>query len=264
MKSLSNLGKLEWLATLDKPGTSGNETGLNVGNLLKGTVLGASNSLGEVLLGDVALRDGLDDLDGLSGGRADGLSWAREVDGEETSVGVCGVDGRDVGAWCGSGGLGEKGETWGPLDGGLSAQKSSKDSDLWLVAGSSSERAGAWERNNVGVVGAGVSNTLLSSEVLGGWAGELAAGPDIAEELTHPFGDLSLASTVGDNGDVGLGVGRLGELSDAVLVKILGQWSLGGWVQWCAEAGVKCNTVNGIASDLGGVVVGAVLLDVDG
>lgn len=266
LQGLNNLSKLEWLATLDKPSTSRHEASLNVRDLLEGAELSTGNSLGEVLLGDRSLRDGLEDLDGLDGGIADSLSWAGEMDGQKTSIGVGGRDGGDVGAWGRGSGLSEEREPWGPLDGGLSAQKCGENSDLWLISGSRSERAGAWESDGEGVVGGWVGNALLSTIVLGGWGRDvdLWRGLDITEELSNPLGQLGLSGTVGDNGDVGLGVSRLGELGDRLVVEVLREWSGGGWVEWCTETGVECDRVDGVAGDLGGVVLGALLLQVDG
>lgn len=266
LQSLGNLLKLEWLATLDETSTSGDKSSTELLNLLERAVLGTGNSLGDVLLGNGAFRDRLDDLDGLSSGAANSLSWAREADGKETGVGVGGVDGRNAGAWGGCGGLCEEGESWGPLDGGLAAQKSSEDSHLWLVGGASSEGCGAWEGNNVGVGGAGVGNALLTAVVLGCWARKLNlwSSLDITEEFANPLGELSLSSSVGDNSDVGLGVSRLGELGDALLIQVLGEWGCGSWAQWCTETAVECDVVDRVGGDLGGVGCGSGLLEVDG
>lgn len=111
-----------------------------------------------------------------------------------------------------------------------------------------------------------MGNALLTTIVLGGWGRDvdLWRGLNITEELSNPLGQLCLSGTVGDNGDVGLGVSRLCEVGDGLVVEVLGEWGGGGWVEWCTETGMECDGVDGVAGDLGGVVLGALLLQVDG
>ena len=111
-----------------------------------------------------------------------------------------------------------------------------------------------------------MGNALLTSKVLGGWARDvdLWLGLNITEELSNPLGQLGLSGTVGDNGDVGLGVSGAGEIGNGLVVEVFSEWSGGSWHDRGTETGVECDAVDGVVGNLDGVFLRAVLLQVDG
>jgi len=220
--------------------------------------LGLSNGLGKVLLGNVASGNALDGLDGLLSNLANGRASTADLDGQETSIRVSVVGGEGLGAGVGVDSLGEKAETRRPLDGGGATEKADKDSGLRGVAAKGSTGEG----NDISVL-AGLGNTLLATEVLGGGSIELAlaGGRNILEEGLDPLSETGLAGAVSDNSDVGLGIGKLGESGDGVLVQVGRDGSLRSRVARGAEAVVEGDRMGGIEGDGGRVELG--LLGVD-
>lgn len=220
--------------------------------------LGLGDSLGEVLLGDTTSSDSLETLDSLNGDLADGGTLAGDLDGEETSIGVGVVGGEGLGAGVGGGGLGEEAETGGPLDVGGTAEETDEDGSLGLAGAKSS----TGEANDDGVL-AVLGNALLTTKVLGGGSVQVAGagGRNTLEEGLNPLLETGLAGTVGDNGNVGLVEGEVGEGGDRVLVEVGRGRGVDGRVEGRTEAVVESDVVGGIEGDGGRVELG--LLGVD-
>ena len=232
----------------------------SAGNLAGGeeVELGLGDSLGEVLLGDTTSSNSLETLDGLNGDLADGGTLAGDLDGEETSIGVGVVGGEGLGAGVGGGGLGEKAETGGPLDVGGTAEETDEDGSLGLAGA----KGNTGETDDDGVLSV-LGNALLTTEVLGGSVVQVAGagGGNTLEEGLNPLLETGLAGTVGDNGNVGLVVGEVGEGSDRVLVQVGRGRGVDGRVEGRAEAVVESDGVGGIEGNGGRVELS--LLGVD-
>lgn len=242
---------------MDQARAGGLEAGLESLDGLQGAELGQSSGLLDVLAGDLAgggLLEGIHDV--LAGG-TNLLGLAGEGDGEQTSVGVGKVLGRHLELVEALGGLGQERETGSPLDGRLAAQEGSKDGSLGLVAGGA-EGAGTGEGDHDGVANLG-GDALLTTEVLAGRGGlhlVLAgggAGGEVLEELAHPLVDIGGVGAGGNESNVGLGVGILGELSQGIGREILLVGRVGGGGDGRAQATVESDTVSGIKSDVLGV-----------
>lgn len=232
----------------------------SAGNLAGGeeVELGLGDSLGEVLLGDTTSSDGLETLDSLNGDLADGGTLAGDLDGEETSIGVGVVVSKGLGAGVGSGGLGEEAETGGPLDVGNTAEETDKDGSL----GVGDAKGSTGEGNDDGVL-AVLGNALLTTKVLGGGSVQVAGagGGNTLEEGLNPLLETGLAGAIGDNGDVGLVVGEVGEGGDRVLVEVGRGRGVDGRVEGGTEAAVESDVVGGIEGDGGRVELGLLLVD---
>lgn len=232
----------------------------SAGNLAGGeeVELGLGDSLGEVLLGDTTSGDGLKTLDGLDGDLADGLTLAGDLDGEETSIGVGVVGGESLGAGVGGGGLGEKAETGGPLDVGGTAEETDEDGSLGLVGA----KGGTGETDDDGVL-AVLGDALLTTKVLGGGGVQVAGagGGNTLEEGLNPLLETGLAGTIGDNGNVGLVVGNVGEGGDGVLVEVGRGRGVDGRVEGRTEAVVESDVVGGIEGDGGRVDPSLLVVD---
>lgn len=242
---------------MDQTRAGGHETGLESLDGLQSAELGQSGGLLDVLAGDLAgggLLEGIHDV--LAGG-TNLLSLAGEGDGEQTSVGVGDVLGRHLELVEALGGLGQERETGSPLDGRLAAQEGSKDGSLGLETGGA-KGAGAGESDHDGVADLG-GDTLLTTEVLAGSGGlDLvlaggAAGGEALEELAHPLVDIGGVGTGGNESNVGLGVGILGELSQGVGREVLLVGRVGGGGDGRAQATVESDTVSSIESNVLGV-----------
>lgn len=219
--------------------------------------LGLGNSLDQLLLRDTALGNGLESLDRLLSDLLDGRSLARDLDSQEASIRVGVVGGPGDSAGGGSGGLGEEREAGRPLDVGLAAEEACKNGGLRLTGTEGS----AGEGNDHRVAG-NAGDTSLTTVILGGGGAEGRAGDrDGLEEGLNPLLKSSLAGAVGDNGDVGLGVGRLSESGNGVLVQVGVNGSAGSRVDGGTEAGVESNRVGGIEGNGRGADPG--LLEVD-
>lgn len=257
--------KLEGVSALQDTGARTRNAVADVLALLESRVLGVSNSLGEVLLADVALGNALDGLDGLGDRVANGLSRAGDVDSQKTSVGVGSVVSRDVDARGSRRGLGEEREARGPLDGRLPAEESCEDSNLRLVRRPGGERARAREGEDKGIRLIQVRDALLTTVVLRSGRRQSLARlsiRDVVEELADPLGQISLVDTVADNGKVGLAVSSTAESGNSLLIDILGERGVVGEARRVSEAAVEGNRVRGVVGNLGGVVLGSGLSDV--
>jgi hypothetical protein len=92
-----------------------------------------------------------------------------------------------------------------------------------------------------------VGQALLAAVVLGGLRVQgLGSGGDVVEELADPLGELAVVSAVGDNGEVVLGVGVLGEVLDGLGVEVLGVGRGRGRGSRGTEAAVESEAVGGV------------------
>lgn len=252
---------------MDQTGASGLKTSVEGLQRLQSTELGQSNGLLDVLAGDLTGGGLLQDVNDVLGGGANLVGLAGESDSEETGVRVGVVLGRDVDLGESLGSLGQKGETRSPLDGGLAAQQSSQNGSLGLEAGGA-ESAGTGEGDHDSVTGLG-GDALLTTEVLasrGGLDAVLAGGStggEVLEELTNPLVNIGRVGASGDESDVGLGVGILGELSESIAGEVLlVGGALGGGLGGTQTA-VEGNTVGGIDGNALGVGVDGLLLKLE-
>lgn len=261
---LGDLVDLVSLGVVDKAVARELETSADILTVLKLLELGTSLSLSDLLAADLTSGDALDGLNGGLGGLSDGMGGAGDGGVQKTSIGVDGAGGLDLGGG-GSLGLAEDSETGGPLDGRLATKESAKDSNLWLVE-LASEGAGAGEGNDEGVATV-VGKALLTTVVLGllGTLAELLerGGRDVVEELANPLGELAVVSTVGDNGEVGLGVCALGEVGDGLGVEVLGVGGLRGGGGRVAEAAVEGEAVGRVDGHVDGAAGEALVGEVD-
>lgn len=207
--------------------------------------LGLSNGLGQNLLGGARLSNALQGLDSLLGALAHRSCGASDLDGQETSVGVGEVLGQDGGALGGSRCLGEEAEAGSPLDAGLTAEQSGEDGNIGLVG----VQVGAGESDDQGVA-AGQGGPLLTTVVLGCLGVQLETagrrGRDVPEEGLDPLGQAGLSGSVGNDGDVLLGVDGLGKGSDGVLGQVGAKRRRAGRVDGGTETLVEGNGVRGV------------------
>lgn len=252
LKSLGNLADLVGLATVDQAGAGGLEAGLESLDGLESTELGQSGGLLDVLTSNLASGGLLEGVDDAFTGSANLVGLAGQSDSEKTGVRVSEVLGGNVELGEAVGGLRQERETGGPFDGGFAAQQGGQDGSLGLEA-SSAECAGTGERNHNGVAGLG-RDTLLTTEVLGRLGGlylELAggtAGREVLEELAHPLGDVGGAGTSGNESNVRLGIGILGELGQGIGRQVFLVWGAQGRGDGGAQAAVESDAVSGINS----------------
>lgn len=253
LESLGDLGDLVGLVAVDKTGSGSLETGLEGLDGLQSAELGEGNGLLDVLGGDLTSGNLLEGVDDVLAGGTNLVGLAGQGDGEQTSIGVGVVLGRDTDLVEALGGLRQKREAGGPLDGRLAAQKSSQNGSLGLVArGAEGAGAGEGDHNSVADLG---GNVLLAAEVLGSHgrqdivlAGGIASG-GVLEELTNPLGELSGVGTASDKSNVGLGVGTLGELGQSIAGDVLLEGrSLGGG-DGGTQTAVESNAVGSINSN---------------
>ena len=267
LESLSNLVDLVGLVAVDETGAGSLKTGLEGLDGLQSAELGESNSLLDVLGGDLTGGGLLEGIDNVLAGGADLVGLAGQGDSEKTGIGVGEVLGRDAEMVEALGGLRQKGEAGGPLDSGLTAQKSSENGSLGLVAcGAESAGTGEGDHNSIADLG---GNALLTTVVLGGDGGQNAvfaggvAGRGALEELSNPLRDLSGVGAAGDESNVGFGVGALSELGEGIAGDVLlVRRGLGGGNRG-AQTAVESNTVGGIDSNGLRVGVDGLLLVLD-
>lgn len=267
VNGLGDLTQLVGLVAVDQTGSSDLQTGLEVLAGLEGAELGQSGGLLDVLAGNLASGDLLEGVYNVLAGGSDLVGLAGDGDGEETGVGVGEVLGGDLDLGESGGGLAQQREARSPLDGGLTTQEGSQNGRLGLVAGGA-KGTGAGESNDDGVaVLAG--DALLTTEVLGGSAAtglELVggdAGGQLAEELVHPLGQLGGVGAAGDNGDIGLRVGALGELSNTLCGQVLLVRGGGGGSDVLTETTVEGQAVDGVDGQSLGVLKQSLLLVFD-
>lgn len=262
VNSLCNLVNLVGLVAVDETSTSELDGSRGVLAVLKLLELGESLRLLELLGADTG-GDLLEGLDDSCGGTTDSLSRTGDGDGEQASIGVDVALGLDLGTWVLSASLRKEGEAWRPLNGRFTTEERGKDRDLRLVE-TTSEGAGAWESKNHSVTGA-VGDTLLTTEVLRLLALQVAGWlrANVTEELVDPFGELSVLSTVGDNGERWLSVGGRGELGNGVGVEVLAEWKGGRWVERNTKAAVESKAVGGVEGHLLNVCEELLLLHLD-
>ena len=112
-----------------------------------------------------------------------------------------------------------------------------------------------------------MGKALLTTVVLGllGALAELlqGSGRDVVEELADPLGELAVVSAVGDNGEVVLGVGALGEVLDGLGVEVLSVGGGRGRGSRGAEAAVESKAVGGVDGDSSGARGEALVGEVD-
>lgn len=211
------------------------------------------DGLDDVLLGNRAVNDALESLDGLLGDLGNRRSGTGDLDGEETSIGVGDVGSGRASARSRGSDLGQKAETRRPLDAGFTAKEAGEDSDLGLAGAE-----GSAGESNDDRVGALLGDTSLAAVVLGGRLGNLGFGcrRHALEEGLNPPGQTRLTGTVSDNGDVGLGVGSLSKGGNGVLVEVRGDRGLGRRVEGCAKTAVESDGVGGIEGDSGSINAG--------
>lgn len=236
------LVELVRLAALDETSASQLEAAKDGLAVLKLEELGASLGLLNVLGLDVASGNLLNGLDRLSSGASNVACGTVDGDGKETRVRVDLALGVDACARVLLSSLGEQSEAGGPLDLGLAAQESTDDGNLGLVGGTG-EGARAGETKDHGVA-ASVGNALLTTKVLGLGAGERAGGSgNLGEEFANPLGQLRVLGAVGNDGNVGLGVGLGSKLGDGVGAEVLGVGGRGGGDNGVAETTVEGQSV---------------------
>lgn len=264
VNGLGDLSNLVSLAAVNKTRASSLKTGLEGLNGLQSAELGEGRSLLDVLAGDLTGGGLLEGIDDVLAGSANLVGSTGKSNGEETSVGVRDVLGGDVELGEALSGLGKERETGGVFNGGLAAEKSSKNGGLGLVA-SGTESAGSRESNSDSVAGLGW-DSLLTTEVLGSH-GRLdlvlasgTTGGETGEELAYPLGDVGRVGTSGNEGDIRLGVSVLGELSQGVAGEVLleGSGLAGG--DGGTQTAVEGNAVGSINRNGFGVRVDGLLL----
>lgn len=106
VKGFSDGGNVNGLATVEDTGASKVNALVTKLALGEGLELGVCDSLGNVFLANSAVGDALEGLDSLFGSLADGSGLAGQLNGEQTSVGVCEIRGRDRNTRQTSSGLG--------------------------------------------------------------------------------------------------------------------------------------------------------------
>lgn len=212
---------------------------------------GLGNSLGNILLGGRATGNGLEDLDGSISSRANsGGRLASDLQGQQAGIRVSQVAGDHLGAVDASRGLGQQGEARGPLNVRLATEQSSQD-----LNGSVGGVQAAGREGNDDSVARGGLDAVLAAKVLGGGAGEGAAGVGgLLEELVNPLAQGNLGSAIGNQGKVGAGVGGAGELGDTGVAQVAAEGRGRRGVQGLTQAGVEGNGVDSIQG--GGQVVG--------
>lgn len=229
--------------------------------MLELQVLGASLGLLDVLALDVTTRNLLQSLDGFGGSAGDILSGTTDGDSKKTGIGVDEALGVDLSAWEVLAGLGKEGETRSPFDLRLATKQGTENGNLRLV-GATSVGAGAGEGDDNRVL-ARVSDTLLTTVVLGLGGLESLRGLGAGEELANPLGQLAMLGPVGDNGEVGLGVGLRSELGDGLGLEILAVGGRGGGDKRGAKAAVESQAVDGVQGELPGVGEALLVDEVD-
>lgn len=260
--SLGEAGGLIDLAAVDETRASQEDAGLAGLGLVQGVELGVGNGLGNILLGNSARGNALENLDGLLGALADGGGRARELNSQETGVRVGEVGGRDGETGSAGGGLGEEAEARGPFDAGLAAEKGGKDGNLGLGR----VVAGAGESNDDGVASS-VARSLLTTEVLAGIGLQgLAASRGsghVLEELADPLGEGIGSGAIGDDSDVGPGVDNVGEAGNVILVQVLLEGSRGSRVQGGTQTRVEGDGVGVVEGDSGDIGIESDLLEAE-
>lgn len=255
--ALGEVGSKDGLRPVDKAGPNGDEGLAGI----QGVELSLADSLGHILLAERASRNTLERLGDLLGGLADRSGSTGELDGQKAGVGVLQVGGRAGNARL-SGNLRDERETRRPLDARLAAKESREDGHL--RSGRAGAGAGEGDNNRVAVLEV---NALLATVVGGGRRlhAKLAGGGsgDVAEESVGPLAEARLGGAVGNNSDVGLRVGTLGELGKGVLIDVAVRGRRKRGVQGRAEAVVVGKAVGGVEGDGSGIPREPGLLDLD-
>jgi hypothetical protein len=256
LNGLDGLSGVDDRRAVNEAGAGWDDAGTAAISTRENGKLGLGNRLGQVLLRDTALGHALEGLDGLLSGLADSTSRAVDLDGKQTGIRVSVVGSLRGGSR--GGGLGQQGKARSPLDVGLAAEQGNKDGGLGLVGVEGGTREGNDER-----ILARAGNALLAAVVLGRRAGQgvLGLGGNRLEERLDPLGQPGLAGTIGDDGNVGLGVGERGESGNVVLVQVRRDRGVGRRIEGSTKAGVEGSRVGGIEGNSGGVDLS--LLEVD-
>lgn len=258
LQRLENLGNLERLDTANQAGARVDEprpAGLAGRQEVE---LGLGNGLDHILLRNLALGDALQNLDRLLRRFPDGTPGARDLDGEETAIRVRVVGSLGLRAGVRRRDLGEDAEAGRPLDRRLAAEEADQNSGF----GAAGAEGGAGEGDDDRVETV-PRDARLSAVVFGRIRAQraLGLGGDLLEEGLEPLLKTTLAGTVGNDGDVGLGVGRLGESGDVVLVQVGPNRRFGGRVERVTEASVEGDGVGGIERDAIVADLGLLLAD---
>jgi len=237
---------------VDETGTGDLHTSLEVLASLESAELGEGNSLLDVLAGDISGGDLLHSFGNVLAGGRELFGLSGNSDGEETSVRVGVVLGRDLDLREALGGLREEREARGPFDSRLTTKEGSQNGSLGLVA-RRTERAGTGEGDDNRVAGL-ARNALLTAIVLRRHAlprpklAEAGTGRKTGEELTNPLGQLSRLRTAGNEGNVRLGICSPGELRNGFSGQVFLEWCSRGGGEALSETAVECQAVCRIKS----------------
>ena len=260
LDSLHQAGRLVRLARVDNAGADEVESRLPQLGLIEGVELGVGNSLGNVLLGYLAVGNALQGLDSSLSTLTDRSGSTRQLNSEETSIGVRDIRGGEREAGDVRRGLGEEAVSGRPLDGRLTTQQGGQHGNLGLGR----SVAGAGEGDDHGV-STGVACPLLTAVVLGSLRTELLAGLGrgryILEELANPLGQVLGSSAISHESQVGLHVDSVREAGNVLLVHVLAIRRGRRGVDRGAEAIVEGDGVGVVESDSRDIVVEAVLLE---
>ena len=246
LQRLENLGNLERLDTANQASARVDEprpAGLAGRQKVE---LGLGNGLDHILLPNLALGNALQSLNRLLRRFPDGTPGAGNLDGKETAIRVRVVGSLDLRAGVRRRNLGEDTEAGRPLDRRLAAEEADQNGGFGAAGAESG--AGEGDDDRVDTI---PSNSRFSAVVFGRIRAELALGlgGDLLEEGLEPLLETTLAGTVGNDGNVGLGVGRLGESGDVVLVQVGSNGRFGRGVKRVTKASMEGNGVGGVEGD---------------
>lgn len=260
--TLGQRGEVSGLAAVDKTRTSLQKARRSQLSLLQNVELGVGNGLGNVILADAAIGNALQGLASLLSTLTDRGSVAGQLNGQQTSIRVSQVRGRDGETRGSSSGLGEEAEARGPLDGRLSTKKSSQDGNLRLGASSIGSR-----ESNDHSIATRMASSLLTAVVLGSLSlkglAALGGSRNILEELANPVGQGISGGTIGNNSDVGLGVDNVGVAGNVLFVQVLLDGRRGRGVDGSTEAVVEGNGMGVVEGESSNVGIEGGLLEVE-
>jgi hypothetical protein len=208
--------------------------------------LGLGDGLDHILLRNLALGNALQSLDRLLRRFPDSTPGASNLDSKETAIRVRVIGSLDSRAGVRRRDLGEDAEAGRPLDRRLAAEEA--DQNGGFRAAGAESGAGEGDDDRVEAV---PGSSRLSPVVFGRIRVQLALGlgGDLLKEGFEPLLKTTLASTVGNDGDVGLSVGRLSESGDVVLVQIGPNGRFRRGVKRVTETSVEGNGVGGVEGD---------------
>ena len=253
IKPLAHLVNLVRLALVDQARSRQLQPRHDILPLLQRLELGIRNGLLDVFCSDLSARNLANGADRGRGCHSHALRRARDRNVKQSGVRVRCVCSADIGAGTRSFGLREQREARGPLDAGLPAQEGCEDLEFRLVCRSRGEGRRAVECQDHGVSSI-VRDALLTAIVsrggtLGGGKGFRRARRAVGEELLDPIAEIGMRGAVGDDDNVGLGVGDLREGLQALNGEVFCQRGRRGRMKGCAEATVEGNTVGRVESE---------------